>query len=184
MTSLRRIALGAATLAGAMMVGLVSATPAWAHAYLTATSPADGAALASPPTHVTLTFDEPVTQVHVAVEGPDGLRWDDGQPVAVDDQVTQQLYPLGPVGSYEVNYRVVSVDGHTVHGTVEFDLTAPGPGAPPPQPTSAGATSGGGLLWLVIPIALGAAVIAGFWYYLGRRRAALRAASSSRRGAG
>lgn len=184
MTTLRRMTLTAATIAGAAMMGLVSATPAWAHAYITATSPADGAALATPPTQVTLTFDEPVTQVHVAVEGPDGLRWNDGHPVAVDDQVTQQLYPLGPAGTYEINYRVVSVDGHTVHGTVEFDLTAPGPGAPPPQPASTGTSSGGGLLWLVIPIVLGAAAIAGLWYYLGRRRATPRAAGSSRRGAG
>jgi hypothetical protein len=37
--------------------------------------------------------------------------------------------PLGPAGSYQVGYRVVSDDGHPVQGKVSFTLTKPGPAA-------------------------------------------------------
>ena len=137
-------ALAAATLIGlGTLVGL--ATPAAAHAHLTSADPAAGAALTVPPSQVRLTFDEPIAQAHLAVEGPDGARWDDGAPTATDRTVTQHLHPLGPAGTYAVNYRVVSLDGHPVQGTISFTLTTAASASPPAQPvqpvTAAGPAS-------------------------------------------
>ena len=124
--------------AAAALVGLGTlvglATPASAHAHLISTDPAAGATLTVPPSQVRLTFDEPIAQAHLAVEGPDGARWDDGAPVAADRTVTQQLRPLGPAGAYAVNYRIVSSDGHPVQGTINFTLTAAASASQPAQP--------------------------------------------------
>jgi methionine-rich copper-binding protein CopC len=163
----------------AVVAPVLAATPALAHAYLTSTSPADQAKLAAPPEQVTLTFNEPVTHVAVAVEGPDGNRWDVGDPQATVRTVVQALRPLGPAGDYHVNYRVVSVDGHTVQGSVVFTLTAAGPGSPAPQPSATAAVGGGNdssdvagasPLWPVILVALAIAAIVGGWMLVGRRR--------------
>jgi methionine-rich copper-binding protein CopC len=155
------------------LITLVMAGPALAHAYITATTPKDGAQVAAAPKQVTLTFDEPVTHVHVAVEGPKGLRWDDGDPLVTDEQVVQKLHPLGPAGRYQVNYRVVSVDGHTVQGFVGFTVTTAGPagqGARPPQPAPARAATGDGVpLWLVVSIVAVVAVVAGACFAARRR---------------
>jgi methionine-rich copper-binding protein CopC len=175
MTTRRRAGLAAATASAAALITMLMAGPALAHAYITATTPANGARVATAPTRVTLTFDEPVTHVHVAVDGPKGLRWDDGDPVVVDEQVVQELHPLGPAGRYQVNYRVVSVDGHTVQGSVDFTLTTAGQGTPPPQPASTARAAGDGVpLWLVVPVAAVVVLVAGGWFYAARRRTGRR----------
>jgi hypothetical protein len=84
------------------------------------------------------------------VIGPDGSAWQAGEPRVEGADVTMALRPLGPAGRYEVQYRVVSSDGHPVEGVVAFTLTAPGTGTatPPPSalaaPSAAPAEGGGG----------------------------------------
>ena len=41
--------------------------------------------------------------------------------------------PLGPSGTYTVNYRVTSADGHVVSGSWPFRLTVAGTGTPGPS---------------------------------------------------
>ena len=63
------------------------------------------------------------------VEGAVGI----GQPSRVallrGDRVAK-LIPLLPVGTYTVNYRVTSADGHPVRGAFTFKV-GPNPGPPP-----------------------------------------------------
>jgi copper transport protein len=119
-----------------VMVG-VSAGPAAAHAELVSTNPADGARLESPPGSVTLRFTEDVN----LIDG--GLRLIDGRgrtvPTAaptVQGHSVAWSMPTGLAhGTYLVNWRVVSVDGHPVSGAFAFGI---GADARPVDVTSAG----------------------------------------------
>ena len=57
-------------------------------------------------------FDDPVSRKFdfVAVSGPDGATYQSGDPRVMGSTVTQRLAHLGPAGTYEVAWRVVSAD--------------------------------------------------------------------------
>jgi len=148
-----------------LVLGLaLTATPtapvAFAHAGRVSAEPADDAVLTTAPQRVSATFDEPLQAAFVAmtVVGPDGNTWSTGDPTVQGAVVGIGLRPLGPAGTYTVNYRVTSEDGHVVSGSWSFRLTTPGTGAP--GPAAAGARAGGyAAVWLfvVVPVALLAA---------------------------
>ncbi|MCY7343940.1 MAG: copper resistance protein CopC [Pseudonocardia sp.] len=125
----------------AMLLGV---GPATAHTRLQNSDPADGASVATPPTSLALTFDEPMQPGFstITLIGPDGVAYQTGDTTVDGGAVGTALLPLGPAGRYEVGYRVVSDDGHPVTGGIAFTLTAPGPGAAgPAASTSAASTS-------------------------------------------
>lgn len=113
----------------AMLGVLVTASPAWAHAQLLATSPADGQVLTRAPARVTLTFDERVFEIthSIQVYAPDGARVDTGPTRygARAPEITVALRPGLAQGTYTVSYRVVSDDSHPVQGTFTFSIGAP-----------------------------------------------------------
>lgn len=119
----RRLAV-ALLLSGLVVVG--TATPALAHAELIASTPAEGAKLATPPKQVKLTFNEPVTPAAspLTVTGPGGTSWTVGKATLAGAVVTVPVQPSGPAGSYTLTYNVISDDGDAVTGTVSFTLTA------------------------------------------------------------
>ena len=77
----------------------------------------------------------------MTVVGPDGNVWSTGEPTVQGAVVGIGLRPLGPAGTYTVNYRVTSADGHVVSGSWSFRLTVAGTGTP--GPPAAGAEAGG-----------------------------------------
>jgi copper transport protein len=105
-----------------LAVGLAGAAPAWAHAELDTSTPGDQAVVAQPPKEVVLRFTE-----GVGVQ-PDGVRVLDssaervdlGKATASDDTVRVPLPDDLPDGGYVVAWRVVSADGHPVHGAFQF----------------------------------------------------------------
>jgi methionine-rich copper-binding protein CopC len=146
-----------------------------AHAVLVSTDPVGGAEVSRGPERVSSTFNEQLQTNFAAmtVVGPDGHLWSTGE-THVDGAVAGvAVRPLGPVGTYTVNYRVTSADGHVVSGSWSFRLTVAGTGepgpavtahadAPPPVPRR-DADPGGDLpIW---PFVAGAAalVAAGLW---------------------
>lgn len=133
----------AAAVAVLTLVLLANAAPAFAHDVLISTSPTEGATLATPPTKVVLTFDEPVQNIGdaVTVTGPDGHEFQTGRPTVVDARVTQALAPLTSRGRYVVAYRIVSADGHPVSERLHFTLRhAAAPGQPDQVSPASGAT--------------------------------------------
>jgi methionine-rich copper-binding protein CopC len=148
----------AALLAALVALAIALAPVASAHAVLIATDPAKGAKLASGPAQVSATFNEPLQTAFAAmtVVGPDANLWSTGDPRADGAVISVALRPLGPAGSYTVNYRVTSADGHVVTGSWAFELTTPGSGTPGPPAASTAAT-GGIPVWPFV--AGGAAVI-------------------------
>lgn len=161
-TVLIGIAFAAAALAGA---GTASA-----HATRIATDPADKAALTESPQRVSATFNEALQQTFAAmtVVGPDGNLWSSGDPQVQGAVVSVPVGPLGPAGTYTVNYRVTSADGHVVSGSWSFELTVAGSGTPGPSATEAGKSDDSIPVW---PFILGVAVIvgAGAWWAVRRR---------------
>ena len=59
----------------------------------------------------------------MTVVGPDGNLWSTGDPQVQGAVIAVGVRPLGPAGTYTVNYRVTSADGHPVSGSWSFRLT-------------------------------------------------------------
>lgn len=108
-----------------------------AHAVLVATDPAGGAELSHGPERVNATFNEQLQTSFAAmtVVGPDGHLWSTGETQVHGAVASVAVRPLGPVGTYTVNYRVTSADGHVVSGSWPFRLTVAGTGEPGPAVT-------------------------------------------------
>ena len=130
--SVRRLAL-ALLLVPALAPGAATSAAAAlpAHAQLVSSTPAAGDSVRTAD-EVTLTFSEDVNAqfVQVRVEGPRGDETA-GEPEVDGTDVVQQLLPDLPDGEHRVTYRVVSVDGHPVSGTLAFTTTGAGAGASP-----------------------------------------------------
>lgn len=154
----------AALLAGLVAFAIALAPVAFAHAVLIATDPARGAKLATGPAQVSATFNEPLQTAFAAmtVVGPDTNLWSTGDPRVDGAVISVALRPLGPAGSYTVNYRVTSADGHVVTGSWAFELTTPGSGTPGPPAASTAAT-GGILVWPFVAGGAAVIVIAAGW---------------------
>lgn len=123
--------------------------PAWAHNALIETSPGDGTSVATPPAKVVLTFNEPAiaTGTKMIVTGPDGSATA-GDPELVDNTVEQDLQQELPAGSYRVEWRVTSADGHPINGAFTFRVrkgSVTTPSASPsvsPSPSAPSSPSG------------------------------------------
>lgn len=165
----------------AVVIGsAATAAPAFAHAALIRSDPADGATLDTAPTAITLTFNQDIEQqfATVTISGPDGSAYAAGD-VRVDGPTAAiNVKPL-TAAPYVIAYRVISADGHPISGQYTFELTKAAPAAPGTTmsvaaPTSAApaaapaADAGGGFpMWIAVAVA---AVIAGLAIVMVRRR--------------
>ncbi|MFI1334311.1 copper resistance CopC/CopD family protein [Streptomyces sp. NPDC020845] len=120
---------------GALLAALLcalsfGASPAAAHAALTATDPADGAVVKTAPEQVRLTFSEGVllSRDSVRILDPKSNRVDTGNPAHVGGKSSTAavaLRPGLPNGTYTVAWKVVSEDSHPVAGAFTFSIGAP-----------------------------------------------------------
>lgn len=102
---------------GLVTIGL-GAPGALAHTDLVSTDPIDGSVLTQAPSTVTLTFAEDLLQAAVTISDVSGTVVDSPASV-IDGVIVTAPWPEGlPDGSYSVNYRVVSTDGHPVEGAL------------------------------------------------------------------
>jgi copper resistance protein C len=105
-------------------LALFAATTASAHAFLDHTNPRVGNSVRTAPREVTLWFTqdlEPALST-VEVRNTSGARVDSGKAsVASGDRKVLRV-PLKPLpnGTYNVSWRVLSVDTHTTEGTFSF----------------------------------------------------------------
>jgi copper resistance protein C len=152
------------------VLALTAAPTASAHATRIRTDPAVGAVLATGPSQVSATFNEHLQTTFSAmtVVGPDGNLWSTGQPRVQGAVISVDVMPVGPAGTYTVNYRVTSADGHVVSGSWPFQLTTAGTGRPGPQAAAPG-NAGRIPAWQFLAIGAVLAVGAG-WWALRRRR--------------
>jgi hypothetical protein len=141
------ISLTAAAMAGA---GVASA-----HATRLATDPVENTELTSTPQKVSATFNEALQPSFAAmtVVGPDGNLWSTGDPHVDGAVVSVGVRPLGPSGTYTVNYRVTSADGHVVSGSWSFKLTVSGTGTPGPSASATSPANDGIPVWPFFAVA-------------------------------
>ncbi|HEV7259174.1 MAG TPA: CopD family protein [Bosea sp. (in: a-proteobacteria)] len=119
---------------------------AFAHAALTAASPADGAVVASAPARITLSFSEPVSPLVLKLIAPDGSA----QPLSRYGLADRTLTIEAPAGlgqgTHVLSWRVVSEDGHPVGGAVVFSIGEPS--ATPPDALAQGDPAVRLMLWI------------------------------------
>jgi copper resistance protein C len=131
---------GVLALAGLWLV--VWCAPALAHATLIREEPAAGASLAESPDQVRLRFNEPVDAEFepVRVYDSEGSRVDrDDARIDPDDArvLVADLESL-PEGSYRVEWRITSIDGHVIEDAYAFNVTGE------PESGEQAAAQGGG----------------------------------------
>ncbi|WP_229334626.1 copper resistance CopC/CopD family protein [Streptomyces flavotricini] len=112
----------------ALLLG--GAGPAFAHAGLSGSDPADGTVLKTEPRYVTLTFTESVgfSDDSLRVLSPRNERVNPRPAQHVDgkdDTARVELSGKLPQGTYTVAWRVVSADGHPISGAFVFSIGAP-----------------------------------------------------------
>ncbi|HEY0448320.1 copper resistance CopC family protein [Actinophytocola sp.] len=123
--------LAAALTLGALAL-VVTATPAFAHAELVSSTPANGSTIPAAPPTVQLVFDQPVTLAANPVEiiGPGNVTWQVATPTVTGSAVLADVRAAGPAGVYTLVYRLRSTDGHAISGSIRFTMAVAVPAAP------------------------------------------------------
>jgi methionine-rich copper-binding protein CopC len=123
------------------------ATPAQAHNYVVSSTPAQGATLSELPEQFAVTTNGPLLSLEGSVAGfaievkdAQGLYYGDGC-VSVLGSTLSEAAALGPAGDYTMLWQLISTDGHTVSGEIDFTW-APPDGFEPSEGTATAATCG------------------------------------------
>ena len=126
---MRRVA---AAVAVGILAVLLTATPAQAHNYLVASTPAAGETLTEIPDRFSVTTNENLLDLGgngsgfgIEVIDANGLYYGDGC-VAIDGPSVSTAAALGEAGTYRLVYQVVSADGHTVSDEFTFEWAPAG----------------------------------------------------------
>jgi methionine-rich copper-binding protein CopC len=100
-------------------LGLLSASPAFAHAALKASAPNAGATVDAPQ-NLTLTFTEKVRLTAVRlVAGDKNVPVETNRSAPAAETFSLPLSSLTP-GNYQVRWTALGADGHPVNGTFSF----------------------------------------------------------------
>lgn len=164
--------LATLVLATSLIVAAVAgAGVASAHATRLATDPVENTELTQSPQKVSAMFSEAMQPQFAAmtVVGPDGNVWSTGDPQVDGAVLSVGVRPLGPSGTYTVNYRVTSADGHVVSGSWSFRLAVAGTGTPGPSASAATPPDDGIPVWPFF-VAAGLIVAGGAIWAVRRQR--------------
>lgn len=135
-------------LAAALTLAVLAVLPLPAHAHdtLIETDPSDGETLETSPEAITLTYSADILEVSpvVRIDDADGETVSEVTPTVDGPTVTAELEEPLAAGTYTVQWRVVSSDGHPIEGSFTFDVEqdTAGEAAPSDEETAAG--DGGG----------------------------------------
>ncbi len=130
---------------------------ALAHAQLRASAPAEDAAVASAPTEIVLTFNEPISPLGLRLIGPDGTTRE-VEGAAANETLTVPLRAALGNGTHLLSWRVVSADGHPVGGTLTFHIGGASAAPPASVETASGTARAVAFLRLLLTAALVVAV--------------------------
>jgi methionine-rich copper-binding protein CopC len=111
-----------AALGAALLFPLLAA----AHAHLESAQPAEGSVITALPDQFVLRFSEPaqltsLSLLKAGVREPQKIA---STPAPASTQINIPAPRLEP-GSYELQYRVLSADGHIMSGSVHFKIAMP-----------------------------------------------------------
>ena len=116
-----------AALGAALLALLAPLSLAHAHGRLKSSTPKDGAILATPPEKIQLEFSEGIELKlsSVTVKGPAKTTVGTNPAIyaAGTDKAIEVALPAGlTAGTYTVDWRILSKDGHKTKGTFAFTL--------------------------------------------------------------
>lgn len=106
-----------------LVAAVVIATPAFGHSELYSSEPRNGATLTSAPREIRLAFNERVQVTAVRLHAEPGAEI----PLPARRQIVEardEVVPL-PVlrpGTYRIDWRAISADGHPVGGLIRFRI--------------------------------------------------------------
>jgi methionine-rich copper-binding protein CopC len=120
-----------------IVLSLAGAAAASAHAVLLSSDPVENTSLPTNPERVSATFNEQMQAEFAAmtVIGPDGGQYSDGDVAVAGATLSVGVRPGGPAGTYTVNYRGTSADGHVVSGAWSYSITESRPAVPVVSPS-------------------------------------------------
>lgn len=104
-------------------IGCLTSLPAYGHAMLENSTPANNAVLTAAPKSITLTFGHPTKLVRLKL-----LKGTDVVPTTVDASPAESktfsipLPALAP-GQYQAMWSTISADGHPMRGTISFTVS-------------------------------------------------------------
>jgi methionine-rich copper-binding protein CopC len=109
--------------ATSVVVSLLAATAAEAHAFLDHAEPRVGSTVPTAPRELSLSFTQNIEPAFSSVEVSDanGARVDLGKASFSASVMRVGLKPLTP-GTYRVRWQVLSVDTHTTEGSFTFHV--------------------------------------------------------------
>ncbi len=126
----QRLIVAAVAIALGFGLNLVPASVAFAHSDLQSTSPLAGETVEAGRIDVTLKFNEEIltgegSGAVISVTGPfegESIEHSDGCVDAIRGSLVVEGVSLDQAGTYEVNWRVVSADGHPIEGIYDFTV--------------------------------------------------------------
>ena len=126
----QRLTVAVVAIALGMGLNLAPASVAFAHSDLQSTSPLAGETVEAGRIDVTLKFNEEILSGQgsgavISVVGPlegESVEHSDGCVDAIRGSLVIEGVSLDEPGTYEVNWRVVSADGHPIEGVYEFTV--------------------------------------------------------------
>ncbi len=125
--------MAAATVA--LAAGLLTNWPmvsvADAHANLLASSPAAGQSVGGTVDRLQLVFDEPISELVVRVDAPEGVSVEPTIGEITEQQYDLTFEPLTVEGTYVVRYEFLSLDTDRVELALQFDFDRSAPEALP-----------------------------------------------------
>jgi methionine-rich copper-binding protein CopC len=120
---LRRLIMKILSLLSGPVLVMLGVT-ASAHAHLQKSSPADNSVITTAPPNLVLNFSEAARLTALSIQKDnEPLQNLKPLPTAAAQQISVPLPPLTP-GTYSVNWRVVSDDGHMMAGALHFTVAA------------------------------------------------------------
>jgi methionine-rich copper-binding protein CopC len=122
MTKARAAALLKPAALSLLVLTSALAGPVLGHSELRRSDPRDGAQLVSPPVAIELVFNEKVQVTAIRLFADDGKEISmERSPIAERATERRGLPALQP-GSYRIEWRAISADGHPVGGAIRFRI--------------------------------------------------------------
>ncbi len=124
LSSSSRARRSAVLVAVLMVLGVVLAGPVGAHAALVSMTPEADSTVETAPSEIVLEFNEGISATSDAVRvfDPSGRELGGVEVSSTDDSITASLPDFDTDGSYTVDWKAVSADGHPIRGAYLFHL--------------------------------------------------------------
>jgi copper resistance protein C len=106
------------------LLGMSLPGQALAHGLLIQTVPAAEAVVAEPPVEISLSFNEQIEARFSGIDllGPDGAAIAIGEIAVIDKNMVAPVLDSLLPGVYQVDWHVLSADGHKVAGSYKFEV--------------------------------------------------------------